>query len=72
MSDSTPKGILNYQQHFSSLKVIQAKPVEVSFKNRLIKILPMLVERPQAFNKTMEKAEKRWGRISTLICRPME
>jgi len=35
--------------------------VEVSFKSRLIKILPMLVERPQAFNKTMEKAEKIWG-----------
>jgi len=35
--------------------------VEVSFKSRLIKILPMLVERPQAFNKTMEKAEKMWG-----------
>jgi len=43
----------------------------------------MLVERPQAFNKTMEKAERMrgakedvlWGypgRISTLICRPME
>jgi len=35
--------------------------VEVSFKSRLIKILLMLVERPQAFNKTMEKAEKMWG-----------
>jgi len=35
--------------------------VEVSFKIRLIKILPMLVERPRAFNKTMEKAEKMWG-----------
>jgi len=36
--------------------------VEVSFKSRLIKILPMLVERPQAFNKTMEKAERMWGK----------
>jgi len=36
--------------------------VEVSFKSRLIKILPILVERTQAFNKTMEKAEKRWGK----------
>jgi len=36
--------------------------VEVSFKGRLIKILLMLVERPQAFNKTMEKAEKMWGK----------
>jgi len=35
--------------------------VEVSFKSRLIKILLMLVERPQAFNKTMEKAERVWG-----------
>jgi len=35
--------------------------VEVSFKCRLIKILQMLVERPQAFNKTMEKADKIWG-----------
>jgi len=35
--------------------------VEVSFKSRLIKILPMLVERPQAFNKAMEKAEKMSG-----------
>jgi len=35
--------------------------VEVSFKSCLIKILPMLVERPQAFNKAMEKAEKMWG-----------
>jgi len=35
--------------------------VEVSFKSRLIKILQMLVERPQAFNKTMEKAEKMAG-----------
>jgi len=35
--------------------------VEVSFKNCLTKILPMLVERPQAFNKTMEKAEKMSG-----------
>jgi len=35
--------------------------VEVSFKSRLIKILPKLVERPQAFNKTMEKAERLWG-----------
>jgi hypothetical protein len=36
--------------------------VEVSFKSRLIKILPMLVERPKAFNKPMEKAEKMWGK----------
>jgi len=36
--------------------------VEVSFKSRLIKILPILVERPQAFNKAMEKAEKMWGK----------
>jgi len=35
--------------------------VEVSFKSCLIKILPMLVERPQAFNKAMEKAERLWG-----------
>jgi hypothetical protein len=35
--------------------------VEVSLKSRLIKILPRLVERPQAFNKTMEKAEWLWG-----------
>jgi hypothetical protein len=35
--------------------------VEVFFKSCLIKILPMLVERPQAFNKTMEKVEKMWG-----------
>jgi hypothetical protein len=35
--------------------------VEVSFKSRLTKIFPMLVERPQAFNKAMEKAEKMWG-----------
>jgi len=32
--------------------------VEVSVKSRLIKILARVVERPQAFNKTMEKAEK--------------
>jgi len=36
--------------------------VEVSFKSSLIKILPILVERPRAFNKPMEKAEKRWGK----------
>jgi hypothetical protein len=35
--------------------------VEVSLKNRRIKILPMLVECPQAFNKTMEKTERMWG-----------
>jgi len=35
--------------------------VGVSFKSRLIKILQMLVERPQAFNKPMEKAERMWG-----------
>ena len=35
--------------------------MEVSFKSRLTKILPMLVERPQAFNKPMEKAERMWG-----------
>jgi len=35
--------------------------VEVFFKSSLIKILPKLVERPQTFNKTMEKAERLWG-----------
>jgi len=35
--------------------------VEVSFKSCLIKILLRLVERPQAFNKAMEKAEKMSG-----------
>jgi len=35
--------------------------VEVSIKSRLIKIIPMLVERPQAFNNTMEKADRTWG-----------
>jgi len=35
--------------------------VEVSFKSRLIKILPKLAERPRAFNKTMEKADRLWG-----------
>jgi hypothetical protein len=32
--------------------------VEVFLKSRLIKILPKLEERPRAFNKTMEKAER--------------
>jgi len=36
--------------------------VEVFLKSRLIKILSMLVERPQASNKPMEKAEKMWGK----------
>ncbi len=35
--------------------------MEVSFKCRLIKLLSILVERPQAFNKPMEKAEKMSG-----------
>jgi len=35
--------------------------VEVSFKSRLIEIYPKLARRPQASNRTMEKAEKLQG-----------